>query len=111
MQLNKFHVQLAFLVLKSNGGITCRVTGVRRHSTNLTQGEVEFPCLLIYTGELKEISKLMALLKSRRVKGIFQGREIVNNNSVADHACSLGYEQFVVGNVDALLIDQEETMK
>ncbi len=53
---------LCFLFLRCGGNIICHVTGARKYSTDLPRGGLEIPCLLFFTGESKEISKLKALL-------------------------------------------------
>ena len=50
-------------VFKHGGGITCQVIGAKRYSTDLPQRGLEVPCLLFFTGETKEISKLKACFK------------------------------------------------
>ncbi len=54
--------RLCFLFLRCGGNIICHDTGARKYSTDLPQGALEIPCLLFFIGELKEISKLKALL-------------------------------------------------
>ena len=49
------------IFLRNSGIITCAVTGNRRYSHDLPQGEMEIPCTLNFFGEdkwLKKISKL-----------------------------------------------------
>lgn len=52
------------LFLRHGGQISCRVTGRRRHSTDLPQGGLEIPCILTFRATKKEIKKLNDCIKS-----------------------------------------------
>ena len=49
------------LFLRRGGSISCEVTGHRQYSADLAQGGMEIPCKLTFTGEGKEIKKLIRL--------------------------------------------------
>ena len=51
------------LFLRRGGSIRSTVTGRRRYSSDLTQGGLEVPCTLLFTGDVKEIKKLEKVLK------------------------------------------------
>ena len=51
------------LFLRRGNSITCRVTGHRRYSSDLPQGGLEIPCVLLFEGEVKEISKIRKFVK------------------------------------------------
>ena len=51
------------LFLRRRNRITCRVTGYRRYSSDLPQGGLEIPCVLVFEGESKEISKIKKFVK------------------------------------------------
>ena len=55
------------LFLLRNGTIDCIVTGGRRYSSDLPQGEVKIPCKLIFSGKHEEIKKLKRLLAHKAV--------------------------------------------
>ena len=58
-------ISRACLLFSRRGNtITCRVTGHRRYSADLTQGGLEVPCILRFEGEEKEIAKLKKFVKS-----------------------------------------------
>ena len=46
------------LFLRRGGSITCQITGHRRHSSDLPQGGLEVPCLLIFVGNKADIVKI-----------------------------------------------------
>ncbi len=46
------------LFLRRGGTITCEITGHRRHSSDLPQGGLEVPCLLIFVGNKADIAKI-----------------------------------------------------
>lgn len=46
--------KLCSLFLRRGGSISCDVTGRRRHSSDLIQGGLEIPCLLILKGEKRD---------------------------------------------------------
>ena len=50
------------LFLRRGGSLTCRVTGRRRYSSDLHQGGLEIPCLLIFRGEEKDIKNIKKLI-------------------------------------------------
>ena len=52
---------LCALFIRRGGSITCRPTGRRRYSSDLPQGGLEIPCLLLFKGQTKEIKKLVKL--------------------------------------------------
>ena len=47
--------RICILFIRRGGVINCRVTGRRKYPTDLLQGGVEIPCLLLFKGEVKEI--------------------------------------------------------
>ena len=49
---------LCALFIRRGGSIRCSVSGRRRYSSDLLQGGFEIPCVLLFTGEAKEIKKL-----------------------------------------------------
>ena len=53
------------LFLRRGGSIRCRITGSRRYSSDLPQGGLEIPCILLFKSpnKTKELSKLKRLLK------------------------------------------------
>ena len=48
------------------GEIICTVTGSRRYSSDLAQGGLEIPCLLLFKGKPKEIQKIKSLMKQSK---------------------------------------------
>ena len=50
------------LFLRRGGLIVCRVTGRRRHSQDLPQGDVEILCMLVFQGDFKYVDKAKKLL-------------------------------------------------
>ena len=50
------------LFLRCGGTIICQITGRRRYSSDLPQGGLEVPCLLIFTGKNSDILKLKELI-------------------------------------------------
>ena len=46
------------LFLRRGGTITCEITGNRRHSSDLPQGGLEVPCLLVFVGNKADIAKI-----------------------------------------------------
>ncbi len=52
------------LFLRRGGSITCRPAGRRRYSSDLPQGGLEIPCLVLLEGDAKEIKKLVKLLST-----------------------------------------------
>ena len=54
--------RICSLFLRSGGTIKVEVTGQKRYSSDLAQGGMEIPCLLLCQGEPKEIKKLIKLL-------------------------------------------------
>jgi len=57
--------RICTLFIRRGGAIHCRVTGRRKYSTDLPQGGVEIPCLLLSEGEAKEIKKRVKLLSKK----------------------------------------------
>ena len=51
------------LFLRRRNRITCCVMGYRRYSLDLPQGDLEIPCVLVFEGESKEISKIKKFVK------------------------------------------------
>ena len=51
-----------------SGSITCIITGTRRYSRDLVQGELEVPCTLIFNGHPSIIEKVKGLLKENKSK-------------------------------------------
>ena len=47
------------------------MTGRRKYSTDLPQGGVEIPCLLLFEGEAKEIKKLVIVKEVALVQYIY----------------------------------------
>ncbi len=52
-----------FTIFRRGGIITCIVTGTRRYSSDLEQGGLEIPCVLIFKATTIEMKKLKTLLK------------------------------------------------
>ena len=50
------------LFIRRGGSITCEISGRRRHSSDLPQGGLEIPCLLILEGSKTEIAKIKSRL-------------------------------------------------
>ena len=47
---------LASLFIRRGGTITCKITSARkRHSSDLPQGGLEIPCVLIYSGKKRRL--------------------------------------------------------
>ena len=68
--------------LRRGGTINCRVTGTRKYSSDLSQGELEIPCLLYFkANDAKECSKTNKLFRSA-VSQFSEG----NNNEAANCA-------------------------
>ena len=57
--------RICALFIRRGVVIYCRVTGRREYSTDLPQGGVEIPCLLLFEGETKEIKKLVKLISRK----------------------------------------------
>ena len=55
--------RLCHLFLQRRGRITCTITGNRRYSADLPQGGLEIPCLLLFSGDRKDIKKMKKLFK------------------------------------------------
>ena len=51
--------------MRRGGANTCLVNGRRKYSTDLPQGGMEIPCILLFKGETKEIKKLVKLLSKK----------------------------------------------
>ena len=56
--------KLCSLFLRRGGSISCEVTG-RRRSTDLIQGGLEIPCLLILKGNRRDLLKLKHLIDQK----------------------------------------------
>ena len=52
-----------YTLFMRGGVIVCRVTGRRRHSSDLPQG-LEIPCVLLLKGSSKELNKLKKLKRT-----------------------------------------------
>ena len=52
------------LFLLRNGSIICHVSGHRRFSEDLPQGDVEIPCTMIFEGDAKRTTKAKDLIES-----------------------------------------------
>ena len=52
------------LFMRCGGMIHCKVTGSRQYSHDISQGGLEFPCLLIFTGDPKYIQKVKKAMSS-----------------------------------------------
>ena len=50
--------RICLLFLHRGGSINCIVTGRRRYSSDLGQGELEILCSLLFRGKQKEVQKL-----------------------------------------------------
>lgn len=46
-----------------NGMVTCQVTGSMRYSTNLPQGELEVPCILVFRWDAKRMDEARRILE------------------------------------------------
>ena len=57
--------QVCSSFIRRGGTIECIVTGTRRHSTYLPQGGLEIPCVLLFTGQRKEINKVKLLFTKK----------------------------------------------
>ena len=57
--------KVCFLFLRKGGSIRCKVTGSRHYSSNLPQGGLEIPCSLLFTANVKEITKLRTVLAAK----------------------------------------------
>ena len=53
---------VCYTFLRRGGTIHCRVTGQRRHSSDLPQGGLEIPCLLEFVGKAYDVAKVIKLL-------------------------------------------------
>ena len=51
------------LFIRRGGSIQCTVTGGRRYSVDLSQGGIEIPCILKFTGKAEDIKKLKKYIK------------------------------------------------
>ena len=51
------------LFLRRGGSIRSTVTGHRRYSSDLLQGGLEIPCILLFTGDVKEAVETQQRLK------------------------------------------------
>ena len=56
---------LSLLFLRCRGSITCRISGRRRRSIDLSHDGLEVPCILVYRGTEKEIQKLVKIYRKR----------------------------------------------
>ena len=54
---------ICLMFLRQGGTISCRVTGSRRYSEDLSQGDLEVPCMLTLTGVHSDVNKAKVLLK------------------------------------------------
>ena len=50
------------MFIDKGGDVTCLVTGNRRYSSDLIQGDLEIPCSIVFRGKEKLISKIKKLL-------------------------------------------------
>ena len=71
--------------LRRGDVISCEVTGARQYSADLSQGDMEVPCKLIFTASSKEIDKLRKLLCHADFK---ETSSLTNNLSKPDTAVS-----------------------
>ena len=55
---------LCSLFMRCGGTIHCKVTGSRQYSHDISQGGLETPCLLIFTGDPKYIQKVKKAMSS-----------------------------------------------
>ena len=51
------------LFLRKGGMISCKITGSRRYSSDLIQGGLEVPCILLFEGAKSLVEKVMCLLQ------------------------------------------------
>jgi len=56
------------LFMWHGGAIQCKVTGSRQYSCDISQGGLEIPCQLIFTGDPKCIQKVKKAMSSAGVK-------------------------------------------
>jgi hypothetical protein len=54
----------SFMFLRRGGSILCQVTESQRYSADLPQGGLEIPCILVFTGSAKEVSKVAKLVSA-----------------------------------------------
>ena len=54
----------SFMFLRRGGSILCQVTESQRYSADLPQGGLEIPCILVFTGSVKEVSKVAKLVSA-----------------------------------------------
>ena len=59
--------RLCSLFIRRGGSIICKPTGRRKYSSDLPQGGLEIPCLLLFEGETKEVKKLIKLYSSLKL--------------------------------------------
>ena len=118
------------LFLDLGGTIDCKITGPRRHSSDLPQGGLEVPCKFIFKGGAKYVSKVAKLIKpfemtkrkydkegneeaqaSKRYKDSIQN-SIINVEEMSTLDDLPGSEQWVKLNRQVLLdVDKEIVLK
>ena len=60
------------LFLRKGGTISCKITGSRRYSSDLIQGGLEVPCILLLEGAKSLVEEVMCLLQfSSEIATIF----------------------------------------
>jgi len=57
------------LFIQRGGMIRCKVTGSRQYSSDISQGGLEIPCLLIFMGDSKYIEKVKKAMSSASATG------------------------------------------
>ena len=57
--------KICSLFLRRGGSMRCKVTGSRRYSSDPPQGGLEIPCSLLFTANVKEITKLRKVLAAK----------------------------------------------
>ena len=96
---------------KSGSSITCKVTGLRRYSSDLPQGGLEVPCTLEFKGNEVNIDKVKGIIDGQK-----ENREGCRNNCVN----TKGTEDEVTGGTctnsievqeDSTLVKAEENSK
>jgi len=56
------------LFMRHGGAIQCKVTGSRQYSRDISQGGLEIPCQLIFTGDPKYQQKVKKAMSSAGAK-------------------------------------------
>ena len=72
------------LFLRRNGTIRCKVTGSRRYSRDIAQGEMEIPCQLVFEGDKKSVGKVETFMSSNNKAAKVLGSTKATNDDVKD---------------------------